>query len=209
MTEQAQNALLKILEEPPAHLCFILTCENRAQMLSTIRSRAVCVSLGPVDPAEAAEALRALLPGITPEEAAEAASVFGGVIGQALQGLSEGSFRRVVELAPLMARAVAAPTELPLLELSGRLEKEKELADGVLGALGLLFRDATAHRFAAEDRLSTDRDTAAFLAGALSKAQLFALMGAVSSLQEDRRRNVNYTLFLSLLCSRLRAAAGK
>ena len=31
MTEQAQNALLKIIEEPPAQVVFILTCNNRAR----------------------------------------------------------------------------------------------------------------------------------------------------------------------------------
>jgi DNA polymerase-3 subunit delta' len=49
MTPQAQNALLKILEEPPRHVLFILTCENRTQLLETIRSRCVCVTLGAVD----------------------------------------------------------------------------------------------------------------------------------------------------------------
>ena len=39
MTDQAQNALLKILEEPPEHTVFILTAENRAMLLPTILSR--------------------------------------------------------------------------------------------------------------------------------------------------------------------------
>ena len=39
MTEQAQNALLKILEEPPAHVMFILTCTATSSLLPTIRSR--------------------------------------------------------------------------------------------------------------------------------------------------------------------------
>ena len=44
MTEQAQNALLKILEEPPASALFLLTCENRGQLLETIRSRVVTLA---------------------------------------------------------------------------------------------------------------------------------------------------------------------
>lgn len=40
MTEQAQNALLKVLEEPPAHVMFLLTCGAAASLLPTVRSRA-------------------------------------------------------------------------------------------------------------------------------------------------------------------------
>ncbi|MCQ2433480.1 MAG: hypothetical protein MJ175_12835 [Clostridia bacterium] len=39
MTAQAQNALLKILEEPPEAVMFFLLCENRAALLPTVRSR--------------------------------------------------------------------------------------------------------------------------------------------------------------------------
>lgn len=39
MTVQAQNALLKILEEPPSSVLFLLLCENSAALLTTIRSR--------------------------------------------------------------------------------------------------------------------------------------------------------------------------
>ncbi|MCR4926145.1 MAG: ATP-binding protein [Clostridiales bacterium] len=44
MGNEAQNALLKILEEPPEFVTFILTCQSRSQMLSTILSRCVCYS---------------------------------------------------------------------------------------------------------------------------------------------------------------------
>ena len=47
MTEQAQNALLKILEEPPAYVLFILTCVSSAGLLPTVRSRAQIFTLEP------------------------------------------------------------------------------------------------------------------------------------------------------------------
>lgn len=40
MNPQAQNALLKIFEEPAPHVCFILTCPSRTALLETITSRA-------------------------------------------------------------------------------------------------------------------------------------------------------------------------
>ena len=62
MTPEAQNALLKILEEPPPHLLFILTCESRFQLLPTIQSRVVGVALGAVDTDTAAAAIMRILP---------------------------------------------------------------------------------------------------------------------------------------------------
>ncbi|MBQ8782926.1 MAG: hypothetical protein IJZ57_04055 [Clostridia bacterium] len=45
MNPSAQNAFLKILEEPPKGVRFILCCDNSASMLETIRSRATVYSL--------------------------------------------------------------------------------------------------------------------------------------------------------------------
>lgn len=46
MNVQAQNALLKIFEEPSNHVCFILTCESTANLITTINSRASTYFLG-------------------------------------------------------------------------------------------------------------------------------------------------------------------
>lgn len=45
MNDASENALLKILEEPPVGVYFILTCDSRAAMLPTVLSRAVTLSL--------------------------------------------------------------------------------------------------------------------------------------------------------------------
>lgn len=45
MNEQAQNALLKILEEPPASVIFVLIAESKAAFLETIISRCVVLTL--------------------------------------------------------------------------------------------------------------------------------------------------------------------
>ena len=46
MNVQAQNALLKIFEEPAKHVCFILTCRTKSPLLDTIISRATCYYIG-------------------------------------------------------------------------------------------------------------------------------------------------------------------
>lgn len=48
MTVQAQNALLKTLEEPPAYAVIILLTSNIDSMLSTILSRCVVLNMKPV-----------------------------------------------------------------------------------------------------------------------------------------------------------------
>lgn len=46
MNPQAQNALLKIFEEPSPHVCFILTCGSKSSLLDTVISRATSYTLG-------------------------------------------------------------------------------------------------------------------------------------------------------------------
>ena len=49
MTEQAQNALLKTIEEPPVYAIIILLTENCDSLLPTIRSRCVTLTMNPVE----------------------------------------------------------------------------------------------------------------------------------------------------------------
>jgi len=60
MNDNAQNALLKILEEPPTHALFLLPTENPELLLGTVRSRCELITLPPIDrqePSPAADAV--------------------------------------------------------------------------------------------------------------------------------------------------------
>lgn len=52
MNEYAQNALLKSLEEPPEYAVIILECEERSQLLETVRSRCAAFRVGEVQNTE-------------------------------------------------------------------------------------------------------------------------------------------------------------
>lgn len=209
MTPQAQNALLKILEEPPAHVLFILTCEQRALLLSTVLSRVFTVSLGGVSAEEALSVLKQRLPEKSNDELARAAALWGGVIGQALLSLEDGSYREVLELLPAVASAVTAPTELELLLATAPLEKRREAVPAVLNGLQLIFRDALIAKSGGSVFLGTCPDVSQALAQTLTRTRLLALLSAVEELHLARLRNMNHTLFVTVLCARLRRAAGR
>ena len=209
MTDQAQNALLKLLEEPPAHVRLILTCENRSQVLETVRSRLTCITLGGISVNNATTALGDLLPEAPLEERKRAATLWGGIVGQALRSLQDGSFQEILDLLPPLAKGLVAPTELALLKATAPLEKNKEAIPAVLSGLQLIVRDALFCRYECSPLISTSPETASLLAGSLTRQQLLALLDAINDLHAARLRNMNHTLFLTLLCSRLRKAAGK
>jgi len=78
MSPQAQNALLKILEEPPGTSAFILTCENKSVMLDTILSRVVSLTLdmqGGRESADNRDAAQALWESLRQNKNAEALAV--------------------------------------------------------------------------------------------------------------------------------------
>ena len=208
MTPQAQNALLKILEEPPPRLLFMLTCENRSLLLPTVQSRTVCVSLHGVSEAEALPWLRERLPAADEAMLKEAVALYDGCLGRVLQAVQGDGLSKIRTLADTVAAAVVAPQEWALITALAPLDqKDKTLTDDVLAALILLFRDALT--YAQGMRARPVSETAVLLATQLSPVRLAALVEAVRELQQTRRRNVNHTLLLTMISARLRTAAGR
>ena len=104
MTEQAQNALLKIIEEPPAQVVFLLTCNNRARVLPTILSRAAVLPLSVCSVQECET-----------ERIAQAARLAHGNIGKARMILQdEGSLKLACD-AQRIAQMVCVGQEFELL----------------------------------------------------------------------------------------------
>ena len=83
MNEDAQNILLKTLEEPPAGLVIVLAADEDDLLLPTVRSRAARIRLGPV-PAREIEALLVETAGVDAAQAARIARLAGGRPGLAI-----------------------------------------------------------------------------------------------------------------------------
>ncbi len=82
-TEEAENALLKTLEEPPAHAVLILTALDAGLLEPTVISRCRVMALQPVPDEVIAQAL--VERGLEPSSANEIARLSGGRVGWALQ----------------------------------------------------------------------------------------------------------------------------
>ncbi len=87
---EGYNALLKVLEEPPAYGVFMLLTENPEKILPTIRSRCTELKLLPLTPGEMLPVLREKYPDAEEETLAAAMERSGGYLGQAIALLSEG-----------------------------------------------------------------------------------------------------------------------
>ena len=208
LNPSSQNALLRILEDPPTHLLFILTCENRSQLLSTIQSRVITISLSGVSAAEAIPYLKEQFPDISEEELTAALTMFDGCIGQVLETMKEGELSKVQELIVKGADALAKPEEIHLLRWTAELDKEKDFIDGVLNGLRLVIRDALTLGAGGQTQLSSAKEQAKKLSRQYTGKQLMAAMEAIEYLQVARSRNMNLTLFLTLLCGKLRSSLG-
>ena len=88
---EGQNALLKILEEPPSYGVFLLLTDNPDKLLPTVRSRCTELAMQALDEKTLQEALGREFPEKAPEDIRAAAQRSGGWLGQAKQLLQGAS----------------------------------------------------------------------------------------------------------------------
>ena len=140
-----QNALLKVLEEPPSYGVFLLLVDNPQKLLTTIRSRCVELSLSPLPEELLYRQLRSRFPEVSNDTLKAVYSRSGGYLGQAL-GLLSGENEVLQETADLV-RAFANKNQLAQTQVLVTMEKWKR--DRLIEALfqwKSLFTEALACR---------------------------------------------------------------
>lgn len=127
-TPQAQNALLKALEEPDSATFFLLTCENLRAVLTTIRSRCQTFYIPPWP----VELVSLLLTdqGIPADEAGQLSGFSGGSPGNALQIRNDPAFWSVKTLVDESILVLDHIRQLPAV--SRKLRDAKDKADLLL-----------------------------------------------------------------------------
>jgi DNA polymerase-3 subunit delta' len=85
MNSSAANALLKLLEEPPPKVTFLLITHQPARLLPTIRSRCRELRLGKLAAGDLSDALTAAGGDVAPENRTALAELAGGSVGRAFE----------------------------------------------------------------------------------------------------------------------------
>jgi DNA polymerase-3 subunit delta' len=146
LNPQSANALLKILEEPPARAVLMLVCSAPGRLLPTLRSRCRHLALAPLSDAELDSALSLYVPDIDPAGRAQLVALAEGSPGRALALADQGG----LAIAGLVAEVLGALPQIKLLrgyEIADQLREEAAfdlffslLLAGIAGAVSAQLR---------------------------------------------------------------------
>lgn len=218
MQQEAQNALLKLFEEPPGSTAFILTARSSMNLLETIRSRAAVFTLLPVTPEEGMSAIRKASEGASnppnEEQMRDALLTSSGNIGAALSILSgdtEGNTQLMcMRLADALAMALCSDFEHDFLKAAANLPTDRLQFADVLTKLRMTLRTAVLLSAGAREDILYPTQAARKLSSCLTAERLLAVIDALPQIERAVSLNIDIkNLIPTVLCSKLRQAAGK
>lgn len=203
MTEQAQNALLKTLEEPPGRAVLVLIAPEVSALLPTLASRCSQIRFGPLP--ENVVAARLQEEGCDDAESHFLASLASGSLGRA-QELRTSPLQ---EIRGLVEETFALPTGkiLPVLDLAERVVRQKETLSLFLEALLAWCRDLTVSKVTHREALLVYRNRGLALqrqSEGLALGQLLAMYQTVKQTIDGLGRYANPRLSLEVMFLKLR-----
>lgn len=196
----AQEALLKTVEEPPSFLVLLMVTDDLEAMLPTIRSRCELIELGAAPIKEIEEFLRES--GVEPD-VAEAASAFSsGAPGWAIRASEDPGLIEETAATVDQAAGWIESTDFERIAtafaLSDALAKQRAEVFSVLDACAGLWRDSMLVKSGNSDRIvfRAHADLTTRLAGSHDISQLLGALSAVWTCLDDLRINVRPRLAL-------------
>lgn len=140
MSTQTQNALLKIIEEPPEYAYFIFTAESKYEFLPTIISRCVCFGISPCTEEQAEMSLTES--GYSKDEITMAVNCFHGNIGLCTGYITDEKLREKVNLTKSLSESIIRRDEYGLNSVLYSAGSDRKDIYDVLSMTDRLIRDA-------------------------------------------------------------------
>lgn len=201
MTEQAQNALLKTLEEPPVYGLILLLTNNLSALLPTILSRCITLKLKAVDQNKIKEFL--MKEHKIPDYLADLSAVFSqGNVGKALQFASSEEFS---EMKNDVLHLLKYLDEMELYEIIERLKTfsaKKEYIDYYLDFIILWFRDVLMYKVTRDINLLIYKSEASDIAKQASLKSYEGIEHIIEAIEKAKVRlnaNVNFDVAIELM----------
>ncbi|WMJ85020.1 hypothetical protein ACS3UN_04190 [Oscillospiraceae bacterium LTW-04] len=187
---EAQNALLKIIEEPPEAAYFIFTAPGPGSLLETVCSRLTICSMGELSEKQRFDALVHHLSESTPEALRTQAALFS-TVGQALNSLNDPAARRYADDSAAIIAALSKNDRYTVLKLFSGYEKDREQFTLLLTAL----RSAVITRLTGSARI-------------FSPLQSLQIIAIIDEMALRSVQNVSISLICAAAVNRLVKAAG-
>ena len=206
MNPQAQNALLKTIEEPPEYAVILLLSASPEALLPTIHSRCVTVNLKPVPDRELAAYLGDTLH-IPDYEARVLTSFAQGNVGRAVRAYGDETFITRRDKTIDLVKRVHGMDTATIMEVIKYIKEDRDYMGDFFDFLTMWFRDVLYFKATADvDQLIFTREISAIRAQASSSSYggLQEILNAIDRCAVRLRSNVNFELALELLLSSIK-----
>lgn len=206
MTPQAQNALLKTLEEPPEYGVVILLTSNENVMLQTILSRTVSLYCGNVSKSEVKSYL--IDECQIPDYKAEICSVFAqGNIGKAISLATMEDFYTTKDAAITLAKIIPRTDVIDLISRMKEISDYKNRIDKYLDFLYVWYHDVLIYKATADANFclfSDELSDIVLQAERFSYSGLETVLAAVNDAKVRLKANVSFELVIELLLMKIK-----
>ena len=202
LTIQAQNALLKTIEEPPTEVYIIILCESLELILDTIKSRCEIYKLTPLTKDELYKYIAIKGYDYSEEEKASAIAFSEGIPGRIDRYFSD------TELQELRDKIVDLLLQLTNNEIEAILEKEEQLVsykqnkEEVVNVLSSFIRDILVNKEVYNENLIINRDKIRSIERLTNEMSFKKLNKMLLGLQEARKNiknNVSWAMTVRIM----------
>ena len=201
MTPQAQNAILKTIEEPPSYAVFLLLTENAETLLPTINSRCVMLKLRNIKDTLIKKYLMENLE--IPDYKADMCTAFAqGNMGRAIMLANSDHFNEIREEAVQLLKHIS---EMELNEIVAAVKNisvyKLEITD-YLDIIMIWYRDVLLYKATKEIDKVVFKDQLQSIKEQARKSSYEGIELILESLEKAKARlkaNVNFDLIMELL----------
>lgn len=201
MTEAAQNAILKTIEEPPEYAVIFLLTENADSLLSTIRSRCVMLKLRNIKNKLVKKYLMEQLQ--IPDYQAELCAAFAqGNIGRATMLATSEHFNEIKEEALQLLKYIDEMELHEIVSAIKSINKYKLQIEDYLDIIMIWYRDILLYKATKDVEGLVFGDQLKFIKAKASKSSYEGIEKILKSIETAKARlnaNVNFDLLMELM----------
>ncbi|WP_066889764.1 DNA polymerase III subunit delta' [Clostridium nigeriense] len=203
LTVQAQNALLKTIEEPPNGVYIILLCESLELILDTIKSRCQIYKLSPLTKGEIRTYLSNMNSDDFSEEEVNAAIAFSeGVPGKAEAFLRDSSLKDLRNTLVELLFLITKSSSIELLDFETKIVVFKDKKEDILNILASFIRDIIVYKEINDDNgiINGDKiESIKKLAIEMSYKKLNKIIDKIGEARKSLLSNSNFQLTIRVM----------